>query len=139
MARYPKTEQTFYPERSKSFRCPSDMTLKASNFWKAIAPGLLKAGVLADIDKPAFRTLCRCYGLLEQAASEMEAAGCTTENVKTGEVKKHPAAGIYKSQCDLFAKLALQFGLTPAARGKISCQPADGEDEFDTMMNKGIK
>ena len=139
MARYPRNEQTFHPEKSKSFRCPSDLSPTASNFWKAIAPPLLKAGVLSDIDRPAFRTLCRCYGLLEMASGEMEKSGCTTENLKTGELKKHPSSTIYKSQADLFAKLALMFGLVPAARGKISCAPADEEDDLNLVLNKGIK
>ena len=134
MARYPKANQSFFPDRAKSFRCPADLTPVAAGFWRAIAPELLKKGVLADIDKPAFRALCRCYSLLEQAASEMETSGCTTLNVKTGEVKKHPSTAVYKAQCDLFTRLAAQFGLSPAARGKISCQPTTDVDEFDEFL-----
>ena len=123
MARYPKAEQSFFPDRAKSFRCPNDLDGKAAEFWRLIAPKLLKKGVLAEIDRPAFRALCMSYALMDQASSEMQAAGCTTINHKTGEVKKHPAATVYKAQVDVFARLAQQFGLSPASRGRISCRP----------------
>jgi P27 family predicted phage terminase small subunit len=139
MARYPKSEQVFYPDRAKSFKADQDLSPVATAFWKAVAPELVRQGVLAKIDRPAFRALCRCYGLLEMAASEMEQSGCTTENIKTHEVKKHPSTQIYKTQADLFAKLAGQFGLMPGARGKIKCQPKDDDDDFNLVLNKGIK
>jgi len=139
MARYPKSEQVFYPDRAKTFRCDKDLSPVATSFWKAVAPELLAKGVLAKIDRPAFRSLCQCYSLLQQASLEMEAAGCTTENLKTHEIKKHPSAGIYKSQADLFVKMLAQFGLSPSSRGKIRCQPNEEDDDINRILNQGIK
>ena len=137
MARYPESKQSFFPDRAKSFRCPADLKGAAADFWRAIAPELLKKGVLASIDRPAFRALCRCYGLLEQSADELEAAGCTAVNKKTGEVKKHPATVTYKAQCDLFARLSSQFGLNPASRSRINCQPTvSNDDDLDEFLGR---
>lgn len=50
---------------------------------------------------------------------------------KTGEPKPHPAAGMLSKQLEIVARLAGEFGITPASRSRKGLQGGEGTGDDD--------
>jgi len=98
---------------------PKGMKGEALKEWKFIAPRLLAAGVLTEVDRTALEMYCNL------------AAHCRKEfkrgNVPTGNMLAQ------------LRGLAASFGLDPSSRTRISVIPKDKKDPMEAFLNGAKK
>lgn len=95
----------------------------AKRAWQELVPYLRGMGVLTRPDRVALALLCEALADSVRARQQVNEEGSTyeTTNEHGGRmVRKHPAVEV-GGEAVRFAKVMLgEFGLTPAARSKVS-------------------
>lgn len=117
---------------------PAHLSEEAKEEWNRIAQSLYACGLLTAIDRGVLAAYCQAYGRWVQAeravaharrtAGEAPAAGLigTTTN---GNVIVNPLVGIANKAMADMARYAVEFGMTPSARSRISAEARAAEDE----------
>lgn len=90
--------------------CPEWLSLEAKAAWKKLAPTLERMGVLTLADENEFARYCDLYARWKQAI--------------TRRVPKDKLIGSITEQ---LARLAQQFGLTPASRARVQVKHESNE------------
>lgn len=90
--------------------CPEWLTGDALDEWKRITPALALMGVLTQVDHSVLLGHCVTYGEI-------------VATVKAGEPLKAALLGQMRAY-------AIELGLTPASRAKLSIAPPKGDDEY---------
>jgi len=118
--------------------CPEWLSERAQSAWAAIAPELEAMGILTLADDTALQGLCEAYADWRSASAIVRENGETyTTSTMNGDtsIKPHPAVAM-RSDADRRLRAWLtEFGLTPAARAKLSGgkgsdEPKDPWDNF---------
>ena len=60
--------------------------------------------------------------------------GLITTNIRNGD-KAHPAAQIAREAAKIIKAIAVEFGLTPSSRGRISLPSDTIDDEFEKLLD----
>jgi P27 family predicted phage terminase small subunit len=103
------------------------MSLEAKREWRRIAGALHGVGLLTEIDGVALAMLCESLAIYRQAKAALGDEGLVVVSDK-GNSYQHPALGIMNSARADALKWAREFGMTPAARSRISLE-GGGEQE----------
>ena len=114
--------------------CPDWLDARAKSAWAYIVPELMAVGVLTVADGLALQQLCEAYADWKSACEIVAAEGILSSD-SDGNIRKHPAVQI-KSDADKRVRAWLgEFGLTPAARAKLSGgkSAADAADPWDSF------
>lgn len=100
---------------------PDHLSDRGKEVWRRIAPGLIAANILRDTDVEVFSLFVEALGEFWTAAETCRVEGMTYETVSNhGTMKRvHPAYVIMDRSRREATRLALQFGLTPAARVQL--------------------
>ena len=93
----------------------------ASAIWRALAPGRVKLGLLAEGDELAFAALCNEAAIYWRASRAL-VRSLTQENAANGKVKR-PEVEIRAGALTALQKLAAAFGMTPADRARLEIVP----------------
>jgi P27 family predicted phage terminase small subunit len=108
---------------------PVELKGAARAEWNRTAPILEKMGVLTTADGPALAAYCKLHALTLKADAAIEKYGIVIAKVdETGvsTLRKNPAVTV-RSECErLLRAFRSEFGLTPAARSKVSA--GEGRD-----------
>ena len=91
---------------------PGDMPPAAEATWKALAPMLQAANLVAELDGTALRLLCESVYIYTEATDEIRRDGVTIDEKR----KAHPAVRVRDAAWSQVVKLCQQFGMTPSAR-----------------------
>jgi P27 family predicted phage terminase small subunit len=104
------------------------MTPLAKQVMPEFAQLLYDMGVLADADAPALRLLCEAFAEGVEARSLLQRLGSPYYETHKPDgdtmYRAHPAVAMAADADRRFAMIAGQFGLTPAARAKVSAHIA---------------
>jgi len=101
---------------------------EARREWRRIAPLLHRAGLLTEVDGVALGMMCEALAVYHQAKEAMGDEGLIVVSDK-GNSYQHPALGIMNSARTDVLRWAREFGMTPAARSRISVA-GDGAGEM---------
>ena len=111
---------------------------KAAKEFDRLAPKLFAAGVLTAWDQGCFIALCHAWGQYVEALDLLE-KDRTDKNknpyittTSNKNIIQNPMVGVANKALEKYQKLAAEFGLTPAARTKISVTttpPPVGKDK----------
>ena len=107
---------------------PPDWLLpEARRAWDEVVPHLEGLGLLSVVDGPSLAIALTHYGVACSAAAELQRDGVTEEDrAHGGQLKKHPAAQVFKDNAAAFRQWVAELGLSPAARQGLPLQePAD--------------
>lgn len=138
---------TLRPGRTKSEPQPAPATLEAPEWlggraleeWDRVAPELAKLGLLTVADVAPLAGYCTAYGHAVDAEIVLERDGLTF-STPTGYVQQRPEVSIARSSWEAVRKFAAEFGLSPAARGRIevpeAAKPADPLEEFLAITSR---
>lgn len=96
---------------------PSDLTAGAQKFWRSELPPLVRAEKIAPHELPLFKSYCSATARIDEAQVLIDEHGLLVTS-PTGDLKRNPATTIQKEAIALQARLAAEFGITPASRGK---------------------
>jgi len=102
----------------------------ARRAWHDLAPLLRRMGVLTNADRVALSLLCDALASYVTAKEIATTEGSTYETTsETGTlIRAHPVVAM-GAEASRFAKTMLsEFGLTPAARSKVSRVGSDQKD-----------
>lgn len=99
----------------------------AKGEWRKIAGALHGLGLLTEIDGVALAMMCEALTLYHQAKQAMGEEGLIVVSDK-GNSYQHPALGIMNSARADVLKWAREFGMTPAARSRISLSGEEGRE-----------
>jgi phage terminase small subunit len=83
----------------------------ARDHWDAIVPHLAKAGLIAEVDRPALEALCLNYALWREDPHNSKAFA-------------------------EWRRIATEFGMTPSSRSRIRVN-ANQADELDIFLGTG--
>lgn len=103
-------------------RRPPGMPGRARTAWDAMAERLLPLGLLTEVDGIALEMLCTAYGNWKEAEARRHGSKSDDGELQLSHVglRKSPWVVIADSEFAKLHKMVIEFGLTPAARSRVS-------------------
>lgn len=98
-------------------KAPDDLSPLARKVWRSELPALVRSEKIAPHELPLFKSYCSATARIDEAQALIDKHGLLVES-PSGELKRNPATTIQKEAIALQARLASEFGITPASRGK---------------------
>lgn len=101
--------------------------------WNRVAP--LLGGVAAAVDSAALAAYCSCFSSWVRAQQALAAAGSLTVTTRLGAEVPHPLLAIARGALDQMLKFAVEFGMTPSSRSRLSgaSAPVAGANPFEEL------
>jgi P27 family predicted phage terminase small subunit len=93
-------------------------------------------GLLTSVDRAALAAYCQTYSRWAKAETNIAQYGSVLKSPKSGFPIANPYVGIANRALDQMRKFAVEFGLTPASRSRLSIQTAPSADPFETFMSE---
>ncbi len=109
--------------------------------WNRLGPELAHLGLLKNADRAAFAAYCEAYGDFQKYTREIKDTGETFTTDK-GYVGIHPFVALRNKALEKLRQYAAEFGLTPAARSKVTVPETDEnpeEKKAELFLFKGGK
>lgn len=104
--------------------------------WKRIVPVLASLGLLTEIDRAALAGYCNAYGTWENANRQMRGKSMVIFTEK-GYPVQNPLLNVINKQSDMMKAYLVEFGMTPAARSRVSAAEGEKEDDpFEALVNR---
>lgn len=116
-------------------RPPTWLTKGAKAEWAHVVPLLDQARVLTEADRTALGNYCTAVDRMRRAEKQIDREGMTMTNPTTGAKHAHPLLTVAKEARAQALRYAVEFGLTPASRGKMSAPAAAKEPEADPLKD----
>jgi P27 family predicted phage terminase small subunit len=117
------------PKPPKTFK--KTLHPKARSEWLRVAPALVGAGLLSNLDLVALECYCLAYERMLCAEEILAQTGLTFTSPK-GFIMQRPEVSIASMARKEVREFLVQFGMTPASRARVSAKPRD-EGEIDPM------
>ncbi len=102
---------------------PEWVAPEAKREWRRIVPELRRLGLLTLVDRAALVGYCQQWGRYVQAEKILTEKGLTFET-ENGYVMQRPEVAIATKALQLVKAFCTEFGLTPAARARLSAPDA---------------
>jgi P27 family predicted phage terminase small subunit len=127
---------------------PRGLPKRAKRFWKDHADKLERLGILTAVDGPAFTMMALHYAvalealeiiqknvlvLIDDSEAPVMQSGLMAID-KNGAARKHPLLQVWRENSTAFRHYAAQFGLTPAARGRLEISEPTEEDDYEAFL-----
>ena len=106
----------------------------AADEWKRICHDLSRINLLSSVDRIAVEQYCHVYARARLAQDEIDEHGITIDTPHGR--KKNPAVPILEKATDQIRQFLTEFGLTPAARAKLSIKESKDDTEFGDFIKK---
>lgn len=117
------------PQPSPEMPVPPDhLAGHALSKWHELTPILFDLGLLSRADRDMLVLYCEEYTRYRDAQDVIEREGMFITTDK-GNVIQHPAVGIVHKAIALMHKILVEFGMTPAARAKVSASKRPDESD----------
>ena len=124
--------------------CPAWLETEAKREWQRLAKIMAQMGILSLVDRAAFATYCQAYARWKEAEEYISKNGSTKET-STGYIQQIPQVSIAQTYSKIMAKIAAEFGLTPASRSRITAGEMNGigkviskkKDAMDELLESG--
>jgi len=129
-----KNENEPQPEIGNVPAPPEYLNYVARAEWDRVAPHLHQLGLLTEIDWAILEGYCENYGRYVDASKELALSSLTIVTDK-GNVIQNPLVGIVNKAQDGIKKFAVELGMTPSARGRISVDNPNAQDDFERILN----
>lgn len=110
---------------------PEWLTPDAQDMWERVTPELERLGLLGRIDLGALSAYCECWSTWRAAREVVHFEGIIAEG-RDGNPVRNPAVMVANAASSEMRAWAVQLGLTPAARQRMTAPAAD--DDLETEM-----
>jgi len=121
------------PVRTSTMSAPKHLSPRARKQWTAVVKMLDSLGVLTVADAMAVESLCETYAdLVEARIAIRDAGGPSYEaTTKAGGTmyRARPEVGIVSDADKRLRAWLAEFGLTPAARNRVSASATPDDDD----------
>lgn len=112
---------------------PPWIPAEAKREWRKIAPVLFHARLLTPLDGTALGCYCLAIAQLRAAQAVIDAKGFTV-TTESGYKQQRPEVAIVRNSLMLIERYSAHFGLTPAARARITL-PDEGEEDAAGILS----
>ena len=122
------------PEPKAPTKVPSPprfLGSEAKAEWRRVVKKLLDVGLYTELDRSALAAYCVCWDTWRQANKSLDENGLTV-CAPTGHLRKSPYLAIADRALVQMRAFFIEFGMTPAARSRLSVEPP--LDEFGRWM-----
>ena len=109
---------------------PDFLCALAQAHWRELGPLLEAAGLVTRIDSPAMQMLCATYAEWRLCVVAARHEGPLVEDDK-GVQRINPLLLRADKRQEAYRKLIAEFGLSPAARSRLSVKPPAGGEPAD--------
>lgn len=99
---------------------PSKLNARAKEIWQEIVPQLISLQIFTNIDYKLIVAYCKEMELYERATENCETKGYVGLYGKNNYPMKNPWIDVGNRALDNIIRISKEFGLSPAARTKIS-------------------
>lgn len=122
------------PER-KAPKCPIWLEPEAKKEWRRMCKTLEAIGVLTQVDAMAFAGYCQAYARWKEAEEFLSKHG-TIFKTPSGYIQQVPQVSIAQTYLKIMKDFCSEFGLTPAARTRISISTSEevSKDPMEDML-----
>lgn len=122
------------PEK-KAPKYPAWLEPEAKKEWKRMTKTLEAIGVLTQVDATAFAGYCQAYARWKEAEEFLSKHG-TIFKTPSGYIQQVPQVSIAQTYLKIMKDFCSEFGLTPAARSRISVSTTEGasDDPMEEML-----
>lgn len=117
--------------------CPPFLDANARAEWERIVPELARLKLLTLVDRAALAAYCVNWSRWQKAEEKLRKSGLTFVTKSTGMARRRPEVAIAADSMKLMKAFLIEFGLTPAARSRVTAEPDKEEDPFDTFLKQG--
>jgi len=116
--------------------CPSWLSPQAKAEWRRLAPELERLGLLTHLDRAAFAAYCQSFAQWRECQAVLEEQG-SMYITANGRLKERPEVEMAKTLAQLTRAFAVEFGLTPSSRARLSLpgRQDDEDDEFARLLD----
>lgn len=104
--------------------------------WGRICETLYKVGLMTELDRGALAACCQAYGRWAQAERALARMSDKDElnralMIKTsnGNAIQNPLVGIANKAAADYVKYAVEFGMTPSARARVTATPNEEKED----------
>lgn len=115
--------------------CPKHLVAEARREWKRMAQLLFDAGLLTSADRAALAAYCQAYGRWVKAEQELTKHGSVTLTIH-GTLKQSPYVVVARDAMEELRKFAVEFGMTPSSRSKVTAAETDQMSLADLLFQK---
>lgn len=110
---------------------------RAVEMWDRVVPELQRLGLISRIDLAVLAEFCVQWALWRDSLDDIAANGPTIPGARgRGERVKNPAVTVANGAADRMRSCAVQLGLTPAARLRMTLPDVDDQDEADQVFGR---
>ena len=113
---------------------PSWMDGTAKRFWGKYVPILTRLGIFTEIDGEALAVLAQTFSEYRDCVKLIKAEGRTFTTEKGYVIQRPEVSILRKARKDVESLLA-HFGMTPAARSRLSVELPGDDDEFEDLLD----
>lgn len=124
-------------------RCPSHLNEPAKTEWRRIAHVLYEAGLITHIDRALLAAYCQNYGRWVEAELKLKELRESVPKqdlvIKTmnGNYVQNPWIQIANRAQEQMAKLAVEFGMSPSSRSRVTVEIDDREVSLAELLFEG--
>ena len=108
---------------------PATLTADGKKEWKRVAPKLYELGLLSELDLSALLLYCSAFARVKLAEEQLAKGGYVIVT-QSGYKQQSPWVGIMNRATKALNDAALEFGMSPASRSRVTAKPPEPEDEF---------
>jgi P27 family predicted phage terminase small subunit len=107
--------------------CPEELTADAKKEWERITVLLSSCGLVTEIDRAALAAYCQVYSRWLEAEREIEELGLVVKT-PNGYPILSPYLSVANKALHQMQSFLIEFGMSPAARSRISAAPPKGDE-----------
>jgi P27 family predicted phage terminase small subunit len=122
------------PKPTGTPTCPKHLDKAAKAEWKRISKELTSLGLLTSVDRAALAAYCQAWSRFITAEEGIARFGLVIKSPKSGFPIQNPFVSISNTALDLMRKFAVEFGLSPASRSRLTTGTAEPTDAFAEFM-----
>ena len=113
---------------------PARIVGTARKFWDLIVPMLHQMGYLVKIDRIALELMCDSYVIYHDIQKQISGDTVVTKTEK-GNLVQHPLISARNSAYKQLVGMMNEFGMTPAARVKMTSTPLVNPQQIPIPLN----
>jgi P27 family predicted phage terminase small subunit len=120
------------PKPASGKRAPSPppyLNDVAAAEWRRLARVLHRNGLLTEVDDGTLAGLCENFALWRKASDELEEDGRLVLTTEKGNAIQNPLVGVRNRAWELYQKSLIEFGMTPAARARVTVAEQNTQDD----------
>ena len=109
------------------------MSREAANEWQRVMHHYAASGVITQVDRAALAAYCELYARAREAERALRETGLVITDDKGRQVP-NPYVRIADRAYAEMRAYAVEFGMTPSSRSRVSAPAESTEDEFTKYL-----